>query len=74
MTSSLHELGGDLRAGPYVATLAAIFMAGLGRRGRRMGVRDAIESSIEEIASIYNEVPNHCTAIYSDRPATDILT
>jgi L-amino acid N-acyltransferase len=53
-----------------VAAHAAIFMAGFGRRGRRMEIRDAIEADFEEITAIYNEVLTHSTAIYSDRPAT----
>lgn len=35
-----------------------------------MQIRDAVQSDIEEITVIYNEVLMNSTAIYNDRPAT----
>ncbi|MGO9433204.1 MAG: N-acetyltransferase family protein [Terracidiphilus sp.] len=35
-----------------------------------MQIRDAVESDIDGITAIYNEVLTHSTAIYNDRLAT----
>lgn len=35
-----------------------------------MQVRDAVETDIDEIREIYNEVLTHTTAIYNDQPVT----
>ena len=35
-----------------------------------MHIRDAVQSDIDEITAIYNEVLMNTTAIYNDRPAT----
>jgi L-amino acid N-acyltransferase YncA len=35
-----------------------------------MEIREAVQADFEEITAIYNEVLNHTTAIYNDRPAT----
>ena len=35
-----------------------------------MQIRDAVQSDVEQITAIYNEVLKNTTAIYNDRPAT----
>lgn len=35
-----------------------------------MQIREAVQSDLEQITAIYNEVLTHTTAIYNDRPAT----
>jgi L-amino acid N-acyltransferase len=35
-----------------------------------MQIRDAVQSDFEAITAIYNDVVNHSTAIYNDRPAS----
>ena len=35
-----------------------------------MQIRDAVQSDLEQITAIYNEVLTNSTAIYNDRPAT----